>query len=133
VGAWGTGSFENDDGLDWVAELEAAEDTTLLLEPLQAVTQLQDDYLDSYECTRALAAAEVVAALRGQPATQVPPEVEQWVRARPGNVPDQLVHEALLAIQHIRTDSEAKELWDETDSAAEWYGILDDLDRRLRV
>lgn len=40
MGAWGTGSFENDSGMDWVYELEEAEDVE------QFLTEVFDGILD---------------------------------------------------------------------------------------
>jgi len=42
-----------------------------------------------------------------------------------------LTQQALNAIERIRENSEAKELWDETESAKAWYAVLDDLSSRL--
>lgn len=41
MGAWGSGSFENDSALDWVAELGATSNAALLIETLTAVAHAE--------------------------------------------------------------------------------------------
>lgn len=80
MGAWGPESFANDDALDWIAELEQAEDVRLLEDTL-SVAAAEPDELEVDGASKAVAAAEVVAALAGLPATHLPEEVIAWVRA----------------------------------------------------
>jgi len=72
LGTWGTEAFANDDALDWIAELEGADDDRFLQEALQVVIQDEGAYLEVPECNIALAAAEVVAALHGHPSHDLP-------------------------------------------------------------
>jgi hypothetical protein len=65
MGAWGFGSFDNDDAADWIFELEESSGVTALVSAFKAIKP--DRYLEAPECSVALAAAEVVAALRGRP------------------------------------------------------------------
>jgi hypothetical protein len=41
MGAWGHSAFENDDALDWVAELEEVENTSILIAAFDAVLEAQ--------------------------------------------------------------------------------------------
>jgi hypothetical protein len=130
MGAWGLSSFENDDALDWVIDLEKASDMTILEETLAAVFDDEEDYLDAFVCSTALAAAEVVAALAGKPSEKLPEEVTQWMEGK-GEPEPSLVSSAKSAIQAILDDSELKELWEETDEFELWRtdvkGILERL------
>lgn len=131
MGTGGVGNFENDDALDWVSELEQARDSSLIAETLKVVTERGDEYLEATEACRALAAAEVVAALNHAGSPDLPDEVRQWVsKHRLGSA--SLTQLALRAIQRIETASELNELWDESDSEAEWYEVIDDLETRLK-
>jgi hypothetical protein len=85
MGAWGHSAFENDDALDWVAELEAAEDTSILMTVFEAVLEADEDYIEIPEASITIAAAEVVTALLGQADPSLPQEVQAWV-ARQENV-----------------------------------------------
>lgn len=131
MGAWGAGSFDNDDAMDWIAELEA-EGLPAAGGALQDVLDLADDYLEAPTCSNGLAAAEIVAALRGNPATDLPDEVSAWLAAHPGAPGDDLVVSARQAVDAIAADSELAELWDESADPAEWRSAVSDLQSRLR-
>jgi hypothetical protein len=129
MGTWGHGIFENDDALDWVIELESAGQAAID-GALTAVTEEAEDYMDACDCTRALAAAEVVAALRGRPATDLPDAVQVWASGRPAPG-DQLVAKAMDAINRILAGSELKDLWEGSDGYRVWQANVADLQSRL--
>lgn len=129
MGTWGVGSFENDDAADWVWELAEA-DAALLSSVLSQVLQ-NTGYLEAPDCARAVAAAEVVAALSNRPATNLPEEVSEFVR-RIGAAPNpELVSSARAAMARIRSSSELQELWKLSDHNAEWLQSIADLESRL--
>jgi hypothetical protein len=131
MGAGGVGNFNNGDAMDWVSELERAKTSALITETLKAVTEGGDEYLEASEASRALAAAEVVAALKHAGSPHLPIEVKQWVsRHQIGN--PSLTQLALKAVQRIAAASELSELWDESDRADEWYEVIDNLEERLK-
>ncbi len=129
MGAWGHTTFENDDALDWVYELEEASGTDVLVSALEGITDA--DYLEATEASAALAAAEVVAALDGRPAPSLPPEVEAWVKENQEPVDADLLMLARSAVERIARDSELQELWSESGDEAEWQESLEDLLQRL--
>jgi len=129
MGAWGEGSFDNDDAADWVWELAEA-DTSILEEAFSRVAECED-YLEATDCVIAIAAAEVVAALRKRPSAELPEEVSAFV-TRIGTPPSpELVSSALSALKRIKTKSELQESWDESDSRAEWNQAIAELESRL--
>ncbi|HYC33073.1 MAG TPA: DUF4259 domain-containing protein [Gemmatimonadales bacterium] len=130
MGAWGVGTFENDDAGDWVYRLEEAEGLTLLIETLRPAAD-PAGYLEAPTCTEALAAAEVVAALAGRPAPDLPEEVQGWVKAHRAKVPNELRDLALRAVDQVAGDSELKELWQESDEMAAWSDRVQELRGRL--
>src|SRR3569623_2693790 len=126
MGAWGSGAFDNDDAVDWLEELEESADTSVIADTLDRVVSFED-YLEAPDANHGVAAAEVVAALRGQPPAEFDEMAEEWVKAnRSLNVSD-LVQPALAALQCIRSSSELKELCDESREAKKWYAVLDDI------
>jgi hypothetical protein len=133
MGAWDFGPFDNDDAGDWLYELEKSSDTSVIAEALHRVTNIGDEYLEAPDCSSAIAAAEVVAALRDHPVGKFPDNAKQWVATHGSLKADTLVPSALAALQRIRTNSELKELWDESDEAPKWYATLDDLTDRLNA
>ena len=130
MGCWGYGSFDNDDACDWVYELEVAEDIGPVSEALALA--LEADYLDAFHACRGIAAAEVVAALMGNPAGNLPEEVKAWVVGKEPPEPA-LIEKARRAVTRILEDSELRELWDEVqdEERMRWQQEVEDLLRRL--
>ena len=130
MGAWGPGSFDNDDAVSWLSQLEEAPDPTALEQALTAVAEA--DQLEAPEASIALAAAEVVAALGGQPAPDLPEPARRRV-AEPGEQPAPALRElALRAVTRVQTRSELKELWDETPDGPRWQAVVANLAARLQ-
>jgi hypothetical protein len=129
MGTWGFGAFENDTAADWAYALEEASD----LAPLEAAFDAVEGgrYLDADLAAEAVAAAEVLAALRGRAAAQLPEEVSAWVAEHPQVVPDVLLADARRAVEKVAEDSELKDLWEESDEFAAWRRAVDDLRARL--
>ena len=130
MGAWGIGSFDNDDASDWVADLKES-DPSLIASTLRRITTVGEDYLEAPDCSNALAAAEIVAALRGYPLSDLYDAAQAWVQTHHFDPDADLVSIALAAVERIRSDSELKELWEEVAEGPVWFATLDDLNRRL--
>jgi hypothetical protein len=138
MGAWGSGPFENDDALDWVWELQESKGTKLLGAVIAKVNKAiaAGKYLEAPEGTQAQAAGEVVAAIMGRPAKNLPDGVTEWLSNSAPKPDAQLATEAAKAVQSVATyeDSELRQLWEEAnpkDSAA-WKASMEDLLTRLR-
>jgi hypothetical protein len=132
MGAWGLGNFENDDALDWIHELGGSDDLSAVMDALNAVHHNDEGYLDAGVCAMALAAVEVIAALRGAPPGDIPPEATAWVEAHHHLALNQTVlDEARSAISAILNKSELQELWGETDEYDAWRKVVAGLRKRL--
>lgn len=131
MGAWGTGSFENDDAMDWVSDLASAQDTTPLREAFTQVIQC-DGYLELPEASAAIAAAEVVSTLQGRPADNLPGSVREYANRIDEPLTLELIELAHRAIERVKSNSELQELWDESDSAPKWRASVADLASRLK-
>ena len=133
MGAWGSGSFENDDASDWIADFCDDPDEGLISDALSTVAEMgADEYLEAPDCSVGLAAAEVVAALKGAPNPDMPDEAKECIsklkiKAEPG-----MISLASRAVEWIKTNSELKELWDESENPAEWYAAVATLETRLK-
>ncbi len=130
MGAWGVGTFENDDASDWVYQLEEADDLDLVRVTLQAAAD-PEGYLEAPICCMALAAAEVVAALSGRAAPDLPEEIRTWVGAQGRRPPPELRTLSVKALDQVAADSELKELWAESDEHGVWVDRLQELRARL--
>jgi hypothetical protein len=129
VGAWGTGSFENDDAADWVAKLN-----TITPEELTRIlVRAADDpeYLEGPGASAAVAAAEVVAALRGSGTDGTQAKIRDWVGKHPQAFTAELQAVAIRAVDRVRRNSELKDLWMEADGLNEWIAGLRELQERL--
>lgn len=131
MGAWAAGSFDNDDAGDWVWELPDAEDISVLEEAFSRVIEC-DGYLEAPDCSVAIAAAEVVAALRQRPGNELPEQIGAFVSRIASPPSPALVALALRALERVKRKSELQELWDESDSRAEWHQAVTELEGRLR-
>lgn len=132
MGAWGSGTFENDTANDWVYELERVDDLSAVRAAFADVLDAGDDYLDSDPASMALAACEVIARLRGKGGPSGPwtESVDGWVRGHPQPVPDELVRQAEAVIDRVLgPDSELADLWDES-GPDEWRAAVADLRSR---
>jgi hypothetical protein len=132
MGAWGTGPFENDDALDFTSELQS-DGASSIRAALEAVALLEREaYLEAPDSSRAIAAAEVLAATRGRPAPDLPPEITDWVSSVP-HVDESLVPLAVVAMTRILEDSELKELWESSTDGPEWERRVADVRDRLAI
>ncbi|MBZ5658371.1 MAG: DUF4259 domain-containing protein [Acidobacteriia bacterium] len=129
MGGWGTGSFENDDAQDFLGQLKS-----LGIDDLkQILARVADerDYIEAPESGVAIAAAEVIAALKGAPSQTMPREIEEWVGKTQGGSTSELKELASRAVSKVRTNSELKDLWLEAEGLNEWSASLRDLEQRL--
>lgn len=131
MGAWGRGPFDNDDAADWLSELQER-GLPAVEAAVEPVAQPEPGYLDAGAGARAVAAAEVVAALGGAPARELPAEVTGWLASEPRQHPGELVVAAKAAVLRVTGDgSELAELWDSSGEGEAWRASLADLHRRL--
>lgn len=130
AGAWGDGSFENDDALDWVAQCVRSNGIALVTQTLRAA--LDGKYIEAPEGSVAVAAAELVAAAMGKPSATLPTELQSWVRHQPAASLAQLAplaRQALVRIQDPKA-SELRQLWSEGKPNG-WHAVIADLETRL--
>jgi hypothetical protein len=131
MGAWGAGSFENDSACDWVMDLCESEDDSIIQEALLFVINT-DDYIEVDEASEAIAAAEVVAAIKGFTSESLPEEVSTWIQEHKAADLPSLVSQSLQAINRIETDSELKDLWNGRPvPPTEWIENMSNLKARL--
>jgi hypothetical protein len=135
MGAWDVGTFENDDALDWVHEFLEDPGLDALRDTLDLVVSLDEaEYVQADACGMVLAAAEMVAALRGRAAAKLPEPLGAWVDAnKVSQKPDdRLMDKARRAVARIMFRSEIKELWDESEDAKAWESEMEGLAARLK-
>lgn len=134
MGAWGLGTFGNDDAADWAGDFDEAaaadRDEVVRAALAEAVT---DDYLDATVAAAALAAAAVVASLLpgGTPVDEVYGPKTLGEQDLDASTPvRELAVAALTAVKG--EDSEWLELWEESDEAEAAVELVDGLITVLR-
>jgi Domain of unknown function (DUF4259) len=132
MGAWGIGSFENDAAGDWTAHFRATPGVHLLRDAFEAVNGTTD-YIEVDLGGAAIAAAETLAAAKGSPCRNLPPELVAWAEANAAIATPLLTEAALAAIGRVLDTkaSEIAELWAEGEDFAGWRALIEDLKRRL--
>ena len=130
AGAWGPGSFDNDDALDWAQTFEAKPSMSALISQLESVTRA--GYIEAPEGSAAIAAAEVIAAIAGKAASNLPAELAAWARQQPKADALQQLSLARRAVERVARgdESELRELWQESNDAS-WQASIAGLERRL--
>lgn len=134
MGTWGARAFDNDTAMDWVWELSESDDLSVVTSALEApLDDDADDVLGAGLCEVAIAAAEIVAALKGHPPESLPQEAAAWVKRHKGKlkVDQELIDTAHDAVARVAADSELRELWDESDEVDSWDKAIQDLQKRL--
>jgi hypothetical protein len=140
MGAWGEGAFDNDTAADWSLEFAGADRAhglRLITDALSAAAQADAaTYLDAYDGTRAVAAAELVALINAQPIGESPysEAARQWIaRVHPTSDPA-LTNLARKSVARVTgQNSELAELWDDTPSAPRWRSVIGGLRDKLHA
>lgn len=135
MGAWGSGSFENDTALDWADSVRSLEDLRRPFERLKAATggSEEGEPVDADLACELVAAAETVAMLMGRVSPDFPERLRERL-ADSGEPDDLLFHQARAALYHVMRNSELALLWAEAaDETApnEWHAAVTGLVDRL--
>ena len=123
MGAWGSGSFENDSALDFAFEIERVADVE------RAFVAAGSDYIGLDEGCGVIVAAECVAAMRGHPAPDLPDELAGIISTF-GNCPIALYDKARENLSAVMSRGELVELWAEEGSGG-WNRAVTELMERL--
>ena len=119
MGAIGAGPFENDDALDFLVELEEAEQAARLSMVVKALVRVvrASGYIAAPTMSEAVAAAAVVAACDDFEAVIGERNVPRWLDEDPIEVDERLEELATKALHRAlkSDDNELWELWAEGD------------------
>jgi hypothetical protein len=130
MGSNGARNFENDDATDWVYDLTESNGTDLLSEAFSVVEKM--DFADAPDCCIALAAAEVVAAAKGKPSSDLPDEVRTWLEDQEHLEKfKKLDKRAAKVAKKVQAKSELRDQWEESDDWHNWQMSLEGLLKRL--
>lgn len=132
MGAWSIGTFGNDDAVEWLEELQASTDRSILQSALEK-TESGDEYLEAPEGIHILCAGEIISALQGQSASDLPDEARDWVQKHKSLDVSSLIPIAINKIdQVLGVGSELRQLWQENeDDYPAWRETVSALKARL--
>jgi Domain of unknown function (DUF4259) len=128
VGAWGSGSFENDTALDWAAGVQSIDEVHGPFERLKAVGSGD---VDADLACEVVAAAETVAMLMGRKSPDFPDDLAERIS---GELDSRVYDQARSALIQVMRNSELAELWQEGAEETgnnEWLESLTGLIERL--
>ena len=130
MGAWGSGSFENDTALDWAADVQSIDDVR---DPFERLKALKSGYVDSDLACEVVAAAETIAMMTGRKSADFPDDLAQRL-AGAGEPDSELYHQARSGMFQVMRNSELAELWQEgveEGGENEWLAAMTELVDRL--
>lgn len=141
MGAWGSGSFENDTAMDWAGDVQSIDDVRAPFERLKRDTDAHgvepELVVDADFACELLAAAECVAFMLGRRGRDFPDDLAERL-ADPGEPDNLSFHQARNAVLHVLRLSELAELWEESATEsdgnpwiAELTGLIDRLNPEL--
>ena len=131
MGTWDATSFGNDTANDWVYDLEKCDNLSHIEATLNKILDAGEDYIEGPDAEEAIAAAEVLAWLRGKPTpvNAFTEKVAAWVASHPIQPPTAIIQKALAALERVqRQPSELPELW---EGDVNWTAAMTDLRTRL--
>jgi hypothetical protein len=139
MGTLGTGIFQNDDAWIWLNDFRRAMSFDFIENTLDTVIGTGSDYLEAPEAQQGLAAADVVARLRGKydPRGYDLPDVDRWIQTVQITPGEHLARKAIAAVDRILSPrSELLDLWEEggeSEDSRKWRMVLADLKARLET
>jgi len=132
MGVWGFGIFENDESLDWIYDLADAGSLARVSAALDVVIRNRNEIPEVSDCRIALAAAEIIAALHGDPSPDLPEEAEEWIGDKILEN-ENLRAKAEDAVGIILRNSELKEKLEPTLNFDKWQLGIQNLQKRLEI
>ena len=133
AGAWGVGSFENDDALDFVSEILGERMPEPISGPFKHANH-SNGYIDAALGARILVAAEAYAALNGKPGDDLPEEFATRFTPLPCKPDRKIIGSVENSVRMVMdvNSSELAQLWQESPDYEKWVERVQGLLIRLR-
>lgn len=133
-GAWDVGPFDNDDALDFVYELADSKSYRMVWSAFGPCMRAKDSYLDSWDGSRAVAAAALVAANLSGDTSAVPEEIRDWISAKSWAADVKLVGTAEVCMKTVTNaeTSELAELWADSGLFDDWKATITAIEESLQ-
>ena len=128
-------NFENESAEDFLSDM-SVNGYGLISISLDKITNAENRP-DIIECEEAIVACEIVAAVLGKPAHDLPEDLKEWIHMfLPENSDERnevasLAEKAADVIDLLVTDSELRDLWEEGSNFDLWFETQVDLQKRI--
>lgn len=132
AGHWGADTIANDGASDFLGEIIQSSSTEPIRTALNSVSTARS-YLDDEQSSRALAAAELAAAMVGYPSRMLPAPCKEWATLHSKGADSSLIQAAIKAVERIAENSETRDLIQEGGerNLREWQANIAGLRARL--
>ncbi len=131
--AWGISNFENDSAQEWVEDLIAKGKSTTVNKEIEGfVKNFKASETDMMTCCTFLAAAEIIAAVKDDPADDIPEDLEDWIKENRLKNDEAMVKKAIEGLNKITRGSELQEMYEGSQLYDDWMDIQKDLLTRLK-
>ncbi len=132
AGRWAADTLSNDDASDLLNQIVTNGGLEAIRSALNAAL-ISASPVNDEKASRALAAAEMVAAMMGDPSRHLPAPCKEWARLHSMDANRYLVQSAVGAVDRIVKDSETQELMQEggRNNLQEWQVNVANLQARL--
>ncbi len=138
MGAWGPGSFQNDDALDWVDSLAEYDDLSFITSTLERaidedLVTYHHNYVETENLDNVIAAAEVVVAIKGHPGPDIPEEVNEWIQRYHPVVDEYIMELTRRVVARLLETQELGDLWVDLSTYEAWRNVIENLQLRLQT
>ena len=134
MGAWSVDAFGNDTACDFAADVAKVSSLAKIEAAFDRVLSAGDELVEAPDADEALAAADIVARLRGNfgLCNTDTEGIDQWAKTVKLVPSADLLDKARRAVDRVRKEpSESLELWAESDEFEAWKSSVEGLRQRL--
>lgn len=134
MAAWGITNFENDVALKFVDDLVKHKVQFSIGDYVAFFEQKFDPEATSLDdCLGFFTVAELLAAIQGEPAEDLPLELKDWIESKYIKVEQSLTDQTIKVLQLLLKDSEAKEMYSDGPYYKAWQTCQKNLLKRLKA
>ena len=132
MSTWNPTVFNNEEARDWLDDLVDERDIYFIHNTLEIIADYPpEEKPESWDCCCALAAAEMVAAAKGNPPGDFPSEAREWLDAYGLDVDNEVMSLTRKAIDRIQKSSLLKDELEAGGGLGQWQSAVSDLKKRL--
>jgi rubrerythrin len=132
MATWDYHNFDNDSAADFAEDFRKRPNEAVLYEALATAAE-EEGVIEAAEASQALAAAELVAAIIGKPAADMPVGLLPAVTQLDADGNEDLQELAYDAVEAVLNNSELQETWAKSEDYDSWQQLQQNLLERLKL